>query len=307
MIHTLSDQQRLVILIFSIPFGLVIGSFLNVVIFRLPRECMSIGKPSRSMCTECLQMIPWYDNIPLASYICLGGRCRFCGSVISIRYPIVEALTAICFYLVSYYYLFFRWNPEVAPLKFAATYAFALYMISVFIAMSAIDFEFKILPEHLTYSGIAICALFTTFFANTESIRPIQRIIPNHTVASFAFACGGMIIGALIPLIIIKVGVPLLRLYRRMTKRDLGEEAMGYGDVFLMAMVGALLGPRDAILAFVISAFYGSFYGIAVKLVKGESLIAFGPFICLSALTMWFFSNDIVEFLRRLMTLRPSV
>ena len=107
----MSPDQRVVLLVFSGLFGLLVGSFLNVCIFRLPRECMSIVKP-RSRCISCRTLIPWFDNIPVVSWLILKGRCRTCGVRISPRYAAVELLTAAFFVGSAYGQLYHGAFPE---------------------------------------------------------------------------------------------------------------------------------------------------------------------------------------------------
>ena len=129
--------------------GLLIGSFLNVCIHRLPRD-LSVVRP-RSFCPQCKHMIAWYDNIPLASYVVLGGRCRHCGAKISLRYPLVEFLTAMFFFY------------EVSTLGPTLTAVKMCVFCAIAIALIFCDLEKRILPDEFTLGGIALGLLFAVF------------------------------------------------------------------------------------------------------------------------------------------------
>ncbi len=129
--------------------GSAVGSFLNVCIYRIPRDGLTVNRPSRSFCPSCGGWIPWYDNIPLASWLSLGGRCRFCRAPISARYFVVEALTATLFVLVALRYL------GGTEQQWLAFFAVAV-LVSALVAASLIDLELRILPDEITVRGMAL-------------------------------------------------------------------------------------------------------------------------------------------------------
>src|SRR5215469_3660390 len=129
--------------------GLLIGSFLNVCIYRMPRD-LSVVRP-RSFCPNCEKMIAWYDNVPVASYVVLGGECRYCKERIPLRYPLVELATAVAFA-----FCFWVLGPTLAAVKFAVFSA-------ILIALIASDFEERILPDEFTLGGTGIGLVLAPF------------------------------------------------------------------------------------------------------------------------------------------------
>src|SRR5882672_67348 len=255
----MADSQRLVLFVFSGLFGLVIGSFLNVCIFRLPRNCMSIVGP-RSRCPKCLNWIAWFDNIPVLSWGVLGGKCRHCRNPISVRYTLVELLTGVLFLVAGWRAL----HGVPAPgLPQAVGFALEAWLVAAMIVCTFIDLEFRILPDEITLSGIVIgLAASAAFpFLHGGSLLDLEadalpldhgwHWLPGHglpwavrephlasLLASLAGALAG---GGSIWL----VGVLGKLIFRK--------DAMGFGDVKYMAMIGAVLGWWGVLLSFVIA------------------------------------------------------
>ena len=242
-------------------FGALIGSFLNVVIIRWPRE-MSIVKP-RSSCPGCQTMIAWYDNIPILSWIILRGKCRTCGTSISVRYPMVEALTAFLSWLT-----FVRFVPTLADLSLASilTYLFYFAFVSGLIAITFIDLEHYLIPNEISLPAIPIGILgaWGLDLLGGESVG-------IRSAALGALAGGGS-----------------LWLLREVYYRIRGHEGMGLGDVKMMAMLGAFLGLHPALIFIVfVSSFLGSVVGITAMVLHGKDMkhpIPFGPFLALAGL-----------------------
>ena len=238
--------------------GLCVGSFLNVVIYRLPRE-MSLAKPS-SHCTKCNYSLKWYDNIPVLSWIILGGRCRKCREPISVRYTAVE-LANMAFWLLSVL-LFFRESP--------------IYAVTSAIVCSALICIFFIDLEHmLIYNRfiiiIAAGGALTTFYDGYTD--PIDHIIG-------ALAGGGV-------LALLYFGAMLI----------MKREAMGLADVKLVAAAGLLLGWQRLILAILIGSVVGSIVMVAMNRVKNkekDTEYPFGPFICGGVLLALFAGEPIL-------------
>lgn len=242
--------------------GAMIGSFLNVVIHRLPRE-QSIVFPN-STCPRCRASIKAYDNIPILSFLILRGQCRSCGAPISPRYPAVEALTALLFAAVT-------WHDGVSFIL-----AFDLAFTASIVALLFIDAEHMILPNAITYPGI-LFALITRVVvpyvagpANFDDLRQLITVFPaNYPVPLVSLL--GAAIGAL-------AGGGSLWLMGFLWEKLRGVEAMGFGDVKMMFMVGAYLGWRLTILTILIGAFTGSLAGIAVMMRRGRNLQMMLPF-----------------------------
>lgn len=224
--------------------GLTFGSFLNVCIYRLPRG-MSVATPSRSFCPNCEQEIAAFDNIPVFSWVLLGGRCRNCRQPIKARYAVVEFLTGLLF-LASY--ITFG-GPTVATLK-ACVFCF------ITLGLIFTDAETQLLPDAMTLPGFAVGLIFSV-------LVPIDGILSVYAMDS-AFAewwrtprlisLGDALVGA-------AIGAGLIYGIGELYFRVRGAEGMGFGDVKLMAMVGAFLGPVQTLLVIFAASLAGSIYG----------------------------------------------
>ena len=265
---TLSETIFGTVMLFAV--GACIGSYLNVCIYRWPLE-MSTGDPKRSICFSCKEEIRWQDNIPIASWFLLRGKCRNCGEPFSIRYSMVELLTAALFAHVFF--------------VFGLSWATLLYVlwVALQIAGSFIDLDHTIIPDRITLTGggffpVAIVAL--DLLGHSESL-----VVSDWQGALFgAFFASGFIY-----------------LIRFLGSLAFGREAMGLGDVKLMVMNGALLGwwrslfvimglgPILAILAFV------SVKLLARKKMERYTEIPYGPFLCLGSYLALFWGDEMVE------------
>jgi len=262
--------------------GAVIGSFLNVVIHRVPLE-QSIVFPS-STCPHCKNSIKPYDNIPILSWLILRGKCRACSAPISIRYPAVELLTAVTFFLVY-------WRTDLTPIL-PVYLAFAAAMI----ALIFIDAEHMILPNVITYPllvlALAVRIVFPLVFAQnffSDTLHwPATYLAgqPAWLVSLF-----GAIVGAL-------AGGGSLWLVGVIWKRLRGVDAMGLGDVKMMLGVGALLGWRLAFLAIFLGAFSGAVIGLAIVTKQKDkdlqAQIPFGIFLGTGSILALLFGEQLV-------------
>jgi leader peptidase (prepilin peptidase)/N-methyltransferase len=242
--------------------GLLIGSFLNVCIYRLPRD-LSVVAP-RSFCPECGKPIAWYDNVPLASYVLLRGHCRVCSKAIDIRYPLVELITAaLLVWTVA------RYGWSIVALKWAV---FEIILVVLFWT----DLEERILPDELTLGGSiggVILAIFVTVPGVIgELLLPNQRALWRSLVNATA---GALFLAGPIWL----VGL----LYARIRKRD----GLGLGDVKLLILLGVFLGLENGLLALMIGAVTGTVLGVLYIAVKREDAgsyeLPFGSFLCAGA------------------------
>ena len=215
--------------------GLVVGSFLNVVIWRLPRR-ESVVTP-RSRCPGCETFIAWYDNIPVLSWLLLGARCRRCKTPIAWRYPLVELLTGGLFALA-----WLRYGDHPAT---AAVVAVAL---AALLAISFIDWEHKIIPDRISKPGTALAVAL----APLTVLHPTDWIPgAKPAVSAWLHAGAGALAGALLILAIRWIGGWILK-----------KEAMGLGDVKLMALIGALVGPMRILYVLVLASLSGAVVGI---------------------------------------------
>ena len=254
-------------LLFFIVFllGSLIGSFLNVCIYRLPRN-LSVIFPS-SRCPSCNIPIKAYDNIPLLSFLLLGGRCRYCKTRISLRYPLVEALNALLYVLVLWRFGF-GWH---MPVLFA--------FCSAMIVITFIDLDFQIIPDTITLPGIPI------------GLIAASLVLPDPFDRSLLLGLGGAIIGLFTGGAIFYVIAVLSR------------GGMGGGDIKMMAMVGSFMGWKSTLLTTFAGSLLGSCVGIFLMVVKGKgrkTKVPFGPFLAAGALISLFCGQEILSlYLRR--------
>lgn len=259
-----SSILEIVIDILIFVLGLTVGSFLNVCIYRLPRE-ESIVKP-RSHCPKCNKSIPWYDNIPLLSYIILGGKCRYCQAKISFQYFTVELLTGLIFLL------FYN--------SFGLSMISLIYVVFVcgLIIATFVDFNFRIIPDEINIGGI-ILGLIISF------IYPRLHATNNNLIGLYRSFLGIIVGGGIIWIF----GIAGDFIFKK--------ETMGGGDVKLMAMIGAFLGWELALLTFFIAPVFGAIVGIIIKLKTKSSLIAYGPYLSLASIVVIFWSDKILKWL----------
>jgi leader peptidase (prepilin peptidase) / N-methyltransferase len=268
-------------------FGAIIGSFLNVVIHRVPRE-ESIVFPN-SKCPQCGAVIAFYDNVPVLSYIVLAGKCRKCRAGISARYPAVELMTGLLFVAVAW-----RQGPSLG-LPFDLAFAAAL------VALVFIDAEHMLLPNVITYPGIvfalvarAVIPLLTgrPYF---DDLGPLMNGALSG-MPMWAASLIGALIGALI-------GGGSLWLMGWTWEKLRGIEAMGLGDVKMMFMVGAYLGWRLTILTIFVGVLGGSVIGTLLMLRQGKRdmkmLLPFGVFLGLGAIASMLVGHEVVEWYAR--------
>jgi leader peptidase (prepilin peptidase)/N-methyltransferase len=244
-------------------FGLVIGSFDNVAIYRIP-EGKSLWKP-RSFCPHCGKTIVWYDNIPLVSYSLLRGRCRNCGESISFRYPLIELISGLLF-LAVFAKVGFAWTAELLPY---------LFMVTVLIIVSVIDLQRQIIPNKVIYPAIPIG-------------------LAAMGIVALVHGDGWIILRSLIGLAIGGVPLGLVAL--------LVPKGMGMGDAKLAAFTGIFLGYHQ-LTALFFAFLLGSIGGIALMLAgkKGrKSRIPFGPYLAAGALVALFWGPAIYNFYRGL-------
>ncbi len=261
--------------VFFCILGLVIGSFLNVCIYRLPRE-KSIVVPS-SACPWCQKPIKPWDNIPVLSYLLLRGKCRSCGEKISLRYPFVELLNG-ALYWATFKEFGMGWH---LPFLFA--------FVSAMVVITFIDLDFQIIPDVISLPGTALGLLGASLFIPdpfADTLNPLSAMV-KAPVVGLGTSLLGLVIGFGMFYLIALVG-------KAMTKTD----AMGGGDLKMMAMVGSFLGWKGVLLTTFFGSLSGSIIGIVLIAVKGKgkkTKIAFGPFLALGSLISLFFGGEIVR------------
>lgn len=246
-------------------FGLIIGSFLNVAIHRVPRK-MSVSHPARSICPNCERQLTCWENIPVLSWILLFGKCKGCKAPISGRYPLVEILSGIA---AAACYIRFGLNPT----------GILLYIFTVtLIVTTFIDFEFRIIPNVISFPGmtiglvLGIVSQYTGIFELPITQSALQSLL--------GFLCGGGFFWA--------IGEVYYRLY--------GRVGLGGGDIKLTAMIGAILGVKAIIPTIFAGSLVGAVVGVAMMLLQGtgrKTEIAFGPWLATGALLFIFADIEI--------------
>ena len=236
--------------IFVFILGTIFGSFFNVCIHRLPRE-ESILWPS-SRCPACRKPITWYDNIPILSTLVLRGRCRNCGARFTPRYFIVEFVTG-CFYVWIWFY--FGWEVK----GFISAVLFSLLLIA-----TVVDLEHQIIPDEISLGGLALGLLLSAIFPSSLHGEVVWW-------RGLLDALIGMLVGGGTIYLTGVIGSFIFR-----------KDAMGGGDVKLLAMLGAFLGWQKVILVYVLAPVLALPIGLFLKFTKGAQVIPFGPFLSLA-------------------------
>ena len=255
---------------FSFWLGACIASFLNVVIWRVPRGESIVRPPSH--CPKCNAPIKWYQNIPILSWLALRGKCANCRAPISPRYILIELLGGVLFFAVFWFY----GVTPVTPVMWI--------WISLMIVGSMIDFDHKLLPDFVTVGGM-ILGLVSS---GVDSIIHHSSFVILHSLAGLVFGFG------------------LLWLIRFLGSKAFKREAMGLGDVFLMGAVGALFGPVAVLFTLILSSVFGSVVGIGMVALSKTKFgkfveIPYGPYICLGCLVWMFYGPELVDWYVRLL------
>ncbi len=234
----------------SVLSGLIVGSFLNVCIYRLPRD-LTVLRPRRSVCPSCRQQIAAYDNIPVLGWLILRGRCRNCKAPISPRYLLVELLTAALFLACAW-----RFGTTLATVKYCALAFLLLGLIFT-------DAETKLLPDKLTLTGLGLGLLFSLVVPvhdlASQFLPGIVTLPTNSEISARSLSVLDSLLGAV-------VGASFIYGPGAIYFRARGVEGMGFGDVKLMAMVGAFLGVKLTAFTIFTGSVAGSAFGVSTIL-----------------------------------------
>ncbi len=311
------------ILVVAVLVGLMVGSFLNVVIYRMPRNCLSIVRP-RSHCPSCQTPIAWYDNLPLFSWALLNGKCRHCKGAISMRYPLVEATTGLLFFLIVWLNVV---RPELVHEPYAWLTALAqLVFVCLLVVGGLIDLDLTVIPDRITLGGTVVILAFAAanpwhggvYVPQEDRIEvqsmvvgpdqpPLELRVPVEYQGKFARvaeqAPGTALhehvesehlrsfLGALFGALIAGGAMLVLRtlatgvLLKKALRYGQGA-AMGLGDVKLMMLFGAMLGWPGALLSIFGGAALGILVTVPMMMKKGQHLFPFGPFLAASAIVL---------------------
>ena len=256
-------------------FGLLIGSFLNVCIYRLPRD-LSVVRP-RSFCPACEHPIAWYDNVPVVSFLLLRGKCRKCGAGIPARYPVVELLTGFYFFCAVY---------VLGLSGFAIKHCI---FGAILIALIFADLEERILPDEFTIGGMIagfLCAVWVPM--DWGIVHLLLAEVRNPRIVSVAESVFGAMFCAGV---LWMVGA----LYQKLRHR----EGLGFGDVKMVAMIGAFLGLQGALLTMIAGSLLGSVVGLAYIWLTRKDMssyeLPFGSFLGIAALAVTFFGQVVMK------------
>lgn len=248
-------------------FGLLFGSFLNVCIYRWPRD-LSVVRP-RSHCPSCQKTIAWYDNVPLLSYGLLGGRCRYCRAPIPARYPVVEFLTGALFF-----YFVWTLGPTPAALKMC-------FFSAILVGLLFSDLEQRILPDEFTLGGALVGFAFAGFVPVPDATARMLLWFFGIDLAGRADWLVESALGALLPAAVLWLGGWF---YEKIRHR----EGLGLGDVKLIAMAGAFLGLSGSLMMLLIGSLSGSILGYGyIRLAKKDPAtyeLPFGTFLAAAGL-----------------------
>jgi len=263
--------MNLILGLFIFFFGVSIGSFLNVLIDRLPQERKITG---RSVCDYCQHQLAWYDLIPIFSFFLLKGHCRYCRKKLSFQYPLVEILTGLMFIFV-----FLTYVKNIQEISLWQNWLVVLSLwgiVSCFIVIFFSDVKYHLISDYILLALFGFSFFLKLFYHSTEIIKQFQIDIFSSLIVAF----------------------PIWLIYF-LSK----EKAMGLGDVYLAAILGFLLDWQKGFLALYISFVLGGITGLFLILFgrkKLKSKIAFGPFLVVGAFLMLFFGEGILRIFLRI-------
>jgi len=255
-------------------FGLLTGSFLNVCIYRLPKD-ESVVRP-RSRCPHCGHPIRWYDNIPVVSFLLLGGRCRDCRAALSLVYPAVELATGLLFALVVS-----RFGLTLASAKYAA-------LVSMMLILGTADLFDRLLPDQVTLGGAAAGVVLSL-------IRPLDPGLVSLLLGLWGIRLGPVTASALESVTGAAAASGMLYLVAEIYYRVRFREGMGLGDVKMMALIGAFLGLGPAIWVVMVASVMGAALGLVFIVVFRKGMqyeLPFGTFLALAGILWVVWRNE---------------
>ena len=292
------------ILFSSAMFGLCLGSFYNVCIYRIPRKGMSVLYPKHSFCPHCFTTLRWYENIPVLSYLSQKGQCRHCLVFINPRYPIVEIFTGATFVLFATHFALY---PNANWPVFLVYLAF----VSALIVCSFIDLDLRIIPDEIDINGMYLAPFISALVPGIHAKLDLLRVKKMLTFFGVDWmAQSPAAVGFVTSLLGILAGAGSIFAIGVLGKVLFRKEAMGFGDVKFLGMIGGFIGFTGVILGLLVACILGAVVGIAVKVITRDSYIPFGPFLALGAVSIILYRGPITkliftkypELLRRIIT-----
>ena len=266
--------QEVLIQLWVFGLGLVIGSFLNVCIYRIP-EGISLLWPA-SKCVNCSKRVVWYDNIPVLSYLFLKGKCRHCQHKISALYPITELITGIVFLSLFHGVILVKGDLVCA-------YIFYLVFCCLLIVGSIVDLKLYIIPNEITYTGLILAPIAGLLCVGSRNLNNAQGYFDN--------SANQWLDSLQVSMIGIFVAGGMIFLCGIIGKLVLRKDAMGFGDVKLMGVIGGFIGWKLAVATFFLAPFFGLLFGIPRLISRRGKMIPYGPFLSLAAFICLLFQD----------------
>jgi leader peptidase (prepilin peptidase)/N-methyltransferase len=275
--------------------GAVVGSFLNVCIYRIPWQKSVVWPGSR--CPHCYASIAARDNVPIASWFALRGECRSCGAPISLRYPLVEALVGFLFlgaYLIDVFAAPRGPWGEVPAFQLVAA-AYHAVFLALLVAAALIDYDLMIIPDEIAVTGIVLAIVGGTLW---PGVRPEPASATTH-LQGFWIGLVGLVVGCGL-ILLVRQSAEIVLFVLRVIRLTEAREGMGLGDLTLLGMIGAFLGWQAAILTFFLAPFFGlgqALWKIVNKIkkwIQGRQLstsdreMPFGPYLSIAAASLFF-------------------
>ena len=284
----LSPSDWLLVAVFSAVFGAMVGSFLNVCIYRIPLD-QSVVKP-RSRCMSCERLIPWYHNLPIISYFVLRGKCAYCKAPFSFRYAAIELLTAFLFAATWCSLAQPNIQPPfgMAPLGSPWEVLIGWVFLSGLIVATFVDFDHFMIPDSVSLGGMAAGLALS---ALVPSLHGQELWWRGLYLSAFGLAVG------FLPLQAIRLGGTWF--YRKIGRIGQDEEAMGFGDIKLIGAIGAFLGATGALFSIMAAALFGTLVALPFMIAGRKALLdrmPFGPYLSLGAAVWFFWGAKIIEF-----------
>ena len=266
--------QEVLIQLWVFGLGLVIGSFLNVCIYRIP-EGLSLLWPA-SKCVNCSKRVVWHDNIPVLSYLFLKGKCRHCQHKISALYPITEIVTGIVFLSLFHGVILVKGDLVCA-------YIFYLVFCCLLIVGSIVDLKLYIIPNEITYTGLILAPIAGLLCVGSRNLNNAQGYFDN--------SANQWLDSLQVSMIGIFVAGGMIFLCGIIGKLVLRKDAMGFGDVKLMGVIGGFIGWKLAVATFFLAPFFGLLFGIPRLISRRGKMIPYGPFLSLAAFICLLFQD----------------
>jgi leader peptidase (prepilin peptidase)/N-methyltransferase len=259
--------------------GACVGSFLNVCIYRLPAGLSIVWPPSH--CTKCLKPIAWYDNVPILSYFLLRGRCRRCGATYSVQYALVELMTGLL--AAGFYVAYFVFQVRGTDFARWGVYLVHMALVAALIVSSLIDLKYKEIYTVVTnvgmVLGLAAGALCPALHGGSNPVTAGGSVLPN-------WFGGGWLDGLIRAAAGLVVGGGMIWLTALGGRLVFRREAMGFGDVLLMGLIGSVLGPEAAVLTYFLAPFFGLIYGVWNLALHKDHELPYGPFLSMAAVVV---------------------